>query len=111
MNWRVTYRDNDAKQKVDIFQAENRRQLFAKLSELKISPIKIEQVEEVKIARKWEMLSLALLRSIISVTMHAETEQIRANSARCCFSITIKTAETRLIMSSFISSITIRKVL
>lgn len=71
MNWRVTYRDNDAKQKVDIFQAENRRQLFAKLSELKISPIKIEQVEDVKIARKNNVLPIAIISLVLLVGVFA----------------------------------------
>ena len=61
MNWRVTYRDNDAKQKTEIFEADSRHQLFAKLSELKISPIKIEQAENIKPIPKSNIPKIAII--------------------------------------------------
>jgi type II secretory pathway component PulF len=67
MNWRVTYRDKDAKQKTEFFEADSRHQLFAKLSELKINPIKIEQAENIKVVRKINIPSIALIVAALLV--------------------------------------------
>lgn len=69
MNWRVTYRDEHAKHKSEIFQAENRHELFAKLSERKINAIKVEQVEKVEIPRKnkWPLVSGVLGVAIVGI--------------------------------------------
>ena len=61
MNWRVTYRDKDAKQKTEFFEADSRHQLFDRLSELKISPVRIDQVENIKVGRKIKIPSIALI--------------------------------------------------
>ena len=67
MNWRVTYIDKDAKQKTEFFEADSRHQLFAKLSELKINPIKIEQAENIKVVRKINIPSIALIVAALLV--------------------------------------------
>ena len=45
MNWKVFYRNDKGIKTSDVFRAENRHELFTKLSELKINPIKVERVE------------------------------------------------------------------
>jgi hypothetical protein len=69
MNWRVTYRDENAKHKSEIIQAENRHELFAKLSERKINAIKVEQVEKVEFSRKnkWPLVSGVIGVSIVGI--------------------------------------------
>ena len=67
MNWRVIFRDKDAKQKTEFFEADSRHQLFAKLSELKINPIKIEQAANIKAVRKINIPSIALIVAALLV--------------------------------------------
>lgn len=65
MNWRVTYRDCNAKQKSDVFQAESRHDLFTKLTELKINAIKVEQVEKVESARKNKLPVIGTVSAVV----------------------------------------------
>lgn len=69
MNWKVTYRDGDAKQKTDIFQAENRQELFGKLSDLKISAIKVEQVEGLEISPKRRLPLIGTITAVLIVAV------------------------------------------
>ena len=65
MNWRVTYRASNAEQKSDVFQAESRQELFAKLSESHINPIKIEKVENAESPRKNKIPTIGAIATVL----------------------------------------------
>lgn len=66
MNWSVTYRANDGKQTVEVFEAENRESLFKELASKGIAAIRIEQETSKRPQTKTRRSAPNVLRGVVA---------------------------------------------